>query len=204
MTPSRDQLNAFTLTFLSYAVLSGCRAPMSVSKSVMRGSPPFDSDLALGALDSAFLFAYSLGMFATGVLADRARDLAVFLGGAHVLAGLALVALGAGGAAAPAPPFAFFVACSACAGLAQSAGWPACVAVMARRFGRAHRGLVFGAWNANAPVGSVVGKLGSGPVGDEAEAPLSQASSCSRASRSRAAGRPRSPRPASRASRSAR
>ena len=39
MTPSRDQLNAFTLTFLSYAVLSGCRAPMSVSKSVMRGSP---------------------------------------------------------------------------------------------------------------------------------------------------------------------
>ena len=62
----------------------------------MRGSPPFDSDLALGALDSAFLFAYSLGMFATGVLADRARDLAVFLGGAHVLAGLALVALGAG------------------------------------------------------------------------------------------------------------
>ena len=72
MTPSRDQLNAFTLTFLSYAVLSGCRAPMSVSKSVMRGSPPFDSDLALGALDSAFLFAYSLGMFATGVLADRA------------------------------------------------------------------------------------------------------------------------------------
>ena len=79
----------------------------------MRGSPPFDSDLALGMLDSAFLFAYSFGMFATGVLADRAGDLAVFLGGAHVLAGLALVALGAGRRGGATPPFAFFVACSA-------------------------------------------------------------------------------------------
>jgi sugar phosphate permease len=76
-----QQARAFALTFLSYAVLTACRAPYAICKAPLLASgsaTPFgsgrDGALWLGLCDSAFLTAYSLGLFVSGTLADRARD----------------------------------------------------------------------------------------------------------------------------------
>ncbi|CAK8684253.1 unnamed protein product [Clavelina lepadiformis] len=44
-------------------------------------------------------------------------------------------------------------------GLFQGTGWPCVVAIMGNWFGKSERGLVFGIWSANAPVGNIFGSL---------------------------------------------
>lgn len=44
-------------------------------------------------------------------------------------------------------------------GFAQSTGWPTVVAIMGNWFSKSGRGLIFGAWSANASVGNILGAL---------------------------------------------
>jgi OPA family glycerol-3-phosphate transporter-like MFS transporter 3 len=44
-------------------------------------------------------------------------------------------------------------------GFAQSTGWPTVVAIMGNWFSKSGRGLIFGAWSANASVGNIIGAL---------------------------------------------
>lgn len=53
----------------------------------------------------------------------------------------------------------YFVIIQACAGVAQTTGWPGVVTVVGRWFGKSKRGLVFGIWNSHTSIGNILGTL---------------------------------------------
>lgn len=53
----------------------------------------------------------------------------------------------------------YFVIVQACAGIAQTTGWPGVVTLVGRWFGKTKRGLVFGIWNSHTSIGNILGTL---------------------------------------------
>lgn len=53
----------------------------------------------------------------------------------------------------------YFVLVQACAGIAQTTGWPGVVTLVGRWFGKSKRGLVFGIWNSHTSIGNILGTL---------------------------------------------
>lgn len=165
------QARVFFLTFLSYAIYSGTRQPYGITKSSLNpdrekqphepGYAPFNDEnwgsTYLGACDTVFLSAYAVALFITGPMGDRV-NLRMFLTVGMFGSGVFCVLFGLaplmGIHALP-----WFIFANLGAGVFQATGWPACVTLMARWFGKGNRGTIMGWWNAQSSVGNMLGKL---------------------------------------------
>jgi sugar phosphate permease len=129
----------FALTWVSYASYYLCRKNFAVAKAtlerVLHLSPWWQA-----AIDTAYLVAYAVGQFGSGILGDRI--------GARRLVGFGMLASAAAcvlfGASSAALVFLFLWAVN---GLAQSTGWPGNTKAMAAWFEPAERGTVMGFWS---------------------------------------------------------
>jgi len=175
------KFNVLLLTFLSYASYHLARKPTSVVKNVLHYRncstanqksdanhldenwchwAPFDgenADTLLGALDSSFLFAYAFGMYLMGPLAER-LNLRWFLSFGMISSGLFGALFGVA-YFADIHSLTYFIIIQVLAGLCQSTGWPACVAVVGNWFGKSKRGLIMGVWRSHHSVGNIFGTL---------------------------------------------
>uniref|UniRef100_A0A8C8RSS0 Glucose-6-phosphate exchanger SLC37A2 n=1 Tax=Pelusios castaneus TaxID=367368 RepID=A0A8C8RSS0_9SAUR len=168
------------LTFLFYASFHLSRKPISIVKSELHTNcsaqggarpngtnsttwcdwAPFDQDNykeLFGALDNAFLVAYAIGMFISGIFGER-LPLRYYLSGGMVLSGLFTALFG----------LAFFwnihvlwyfILVQILNGLVQTTGWPSVVTCVGNWFGKGKRGLIMGIWNSHTSVGNILGSL---------------------------------------------
>eukprot|EP00045_Choanoeca_perplexa_P006770 m.58585 g.58585 ORF g.58585 m.58585 type:complete len:488 (+) comp13776_c0_seq1:64-1527(+) len=175
----RYQIVVLILTFLTYMCYHMTRKPTSVVKSVLnpkvvdgdyaKGWWPFnkgeaDSDGArqdgkatLGLLDTAFLFAYAAGMFFSGTVADRS-NLRTYLCFSMMGAALMTAMFGLG-YFWKIHTLWYYIFVQVVAGIYQSTGWPAVVAVVGKWFPHGKRGLIMGIWNSHTSVGNILGAL---------------------------------------------
>lgn len=125
-----------------------------------KGWAPFDdpqtSAELFGFLDSCFLFAYAIGMFFSGYIAERVH-LRYFLCAGMLLSGFFTYLFG----------LAYyydihniwwFAFAQTMSGLFQTTGWPAVVACVGHWFGsHSSRGFIFGFWNSHTNIGNILG-----------------------------------------------
>lgn len=144
----RDRNVAWGLTWLAYATYYTGRKGFSVAKKSIHEKLGV-SEAALGAIDTAFLVAYSIGQFGSGLLGDRigARRL---IGYGMLLSAIACAAFGAASAALMFGVL-FFVN-----GLAQASGWPGTTRAMAEWTTPKNRGTVMAFWATCYQVGGIV------------------------------------------------
>ncbi|EDQ92550.1 uncharacterized protein MONBRDRAFT_17222 [Monosiga brevicollis MX1] len=175
------QLMVLLLTFLTYMSYHLTRKVTSVVKSTLNpkvdddwdninsGWYPFnkgepDADGArnegkalLGLLDTTFLFAYAVGMFFSGSVADRS-NLRIFLSGSMITIGILMGVMGLANFWEIHDLW-YFLFVQAVTGLYQATGWPSVVSVVGKWFPRGKRGLVMGIWNSHTSVGNILGAL---------------------------------------------
>lgn len=112
----------------------------------------------LGELDAIFLGAYSIGLFISGILGDRFNlRIVLFIG--TMLSSISLFFFGVVSEWLGIYSKTYYISFWIINGLAQSTGWPTIVAIMGNWFSKSGRGLIFGAWSANASVGNILGAL---------------------------------------------
>ncbi|XP_034995040.1 glucose-6-phosphate exchanger SLC37A2 isoform X2 [Zootoca vivipara] len=168
------------LTFLCYTTFHLSRKPISIVKSELhyncssRGPnphnesnsttwcdwKPFDQDNykeLFGALDNAFLVAYAIGMYISGVFGER-LPLRYYLSGGMLLSGLFTALFGLG-YYWNIHELWYFVLVQVLNGLAQTTGWPSVVTCVGNWFGKGKRGLIMGIWNSHTSVGNILGSL---------------------------------------------
>ncbi|XP_037697801.1 glucose-6-phosphate exchanger SLC37A2 isoform X1 [Choloepus didactylus] len=170
------------LTFLIYTCYHMSRKPISVVKSrlhqncseLIRPSndthsindttwcswAPFDQDNykeLLGAVDNAFLVAYAIGMFISGIFGER-LPLRYYLAAGMLLSGLFTSLFGLG-YFWNIHMLWYFVLIQICNGLVQTTGWPSVVTCVGNWFGKGKRGLIMGIWNSHTSVGNILGSL---------------------------------------------
>ncbi|NXT32079.1 G6PT3 protein, partial [Pelecanoides urinatrix] len=168
------------LTFLCYTSYHLSRKPISIVKSQLHPncsslSPnpsndsnsstacswaPFDGDNykeLFGALDNAFLVAYAIGMFISGIFGER-LPLRYYLSGGMVLSGIFTALFGLG-YFWDIHVLWYFIVVQVCNGLVQTTGWPSVVACVGNWFGKGKRGLIMGIWNSHTSVGNILGSL---------------------------------------------
>ncbi|NXQ36974.1 G6PT3 protein, partial [Alaudala cheleensis] len=180
--PSSHSYRGLTLvlTFLSYTSYHLSRKPISIVKSQLHPNcsafgpnplndsnsttwcswAPFDGDNykeLFGALDNAFLVAYAIGMFISGIFGER-LPLRYYLSGGMVLSGLFTALFGLG-YFWNIHVLWYFIVVQVCNGLVQTTGWPAVVACVGNWFGKGKRGLIMGIWNSHTSVGNILGSL---------------------------------------------
>uniref|UniRef100_A0A8C3TES0 Glucose-6-phosphate exchanger SLC37A2 n=2 Tax=Durocryptodira TaxID=1579337 RepID=A0A8C3TES0_CHESE len=180
LPPRRYRGLTLVLTFLFYASFHLSRKPISIVKSELHtncSSPeksppngtnsttwcdwaPFDQanyKELFGALDNAFLVAYAIGMFISGIFGER-LPLRYYLSGGMVLSGMFTSLFG----------LAYFweihvlwyyIVIQICNGLVQTTGWPSVVTCVGNWFGKGKRGLIMGIWNSHTSVGNILGSL---------------------------------------------
>ena len=136
-----------------------CRTPYDVwDKRHLFINPRGGAEEFMGTLDACFMFAYGVGLFVSGFVADR-NDLRLVL---SIGMGLTSVTVFVFGCVFQWTQFyskPAYVAIWLLNGFLQSAGWPSVVAVMGNWFGKGSRGLVMGVWSACASVGNIIGAL---------------------------------------------
>ncbi|XP_005378512.1 PREDICTED: sugar phosphate exchanger 2 isoform X2 [Chinchilla lanigera] len=182
---SRDSwFRGFTLviTFLIYTCYHMSRKPLSIVKSRLHQncselinpindthSPndttwcswgPFDKDdykELLGAVDNAFLVAYAIGMFISGIFGER-LPLRYYLSAGMLLSGLFTSLFGLG-YFWDIHVLWYFVLVQIFNGLVQTTGWPSVVACVGNWFGKGKRGFIMGIWNSHTSVGNILGSL---------------------------------------------
>ncbi|NXW25405.1 G6PT3 protein, partial [Circaetus pectoralis] len=168
------------LTFLCYTSYHLSRKPISIVKSQLHPNcsalgpnphndsnsstwcswAPFDGDNykeLFGALDNAFLVAYAIGMFISGIFGER-LPLRYYLSGGMVLSGLFTALFGLG-YFWDIHVLWYFIVVQVCNGLVQTTGWPSVVACVGNWFGKGKRGLIMGIWNSRGGVGNILGSL---------------------------------------------
>ncbi|MGC4090075.1 MAG: MFS transporter [Polyangiaceae bacterium] len=144
-------LRAWGLSFVCYAAYYFGRKGFAVSKKALASEQGL-SESALGVVDSAYLTAYALSQFVSGVLGDRL--------GARRLLGFGLLgsalACAAFGSASGALGFtlAYFAN-----GAFQATGWPGTTRVMADFTTPKNRGSVMALWSTCYQVGGIVANL---------------------------------------------
>ncbi|KAH9422347.1 hypothetical protein DERP_003022 [Dermatophagoides pteronyssinus] len=170
-------------TYLAYASYHLSRRPFSIVKSVLTcnnqtdhhnndgdecGWKPFnnqnDSETLLGLLDSAFLFAYAIGMFFSGFLAERC-NLRYFLAFGMLFSGLLNYSIGLA-YYYNIHSLSYFVLLQILSGILQTTGWPAVVTCIGHWFNKSSRGVLFGIWNSHTNVGNIIGALVAGAFVD--------------------------------------
>jgi sugar phosphate permease len=145
---SREKLRrnlVWGVTWLAYASYYLGRKGFSAAKHSLKGAGLLDVQ-ALGAIDTAYLAAYSLGQFVSGVLGDRvgARRL---IGYGLLLSAALCAAFGSVSSAL------LFVVLFTLNGLAQATGWPGTTRAMAEWTTPENRGTVMGLWSTCYQVG---------------------------------------------------
>ncbi|EPY88767.1 hypothetical protein CB1_000154012 [Camelus ferus] len=152
---------------------SGIIEPVNESHSLNDSTwcnwAPFDQSNykeLLGAVDNAFLVAYAIGMFISGIFGER-LPLRYYLSAGMLLSGLFTSLFGLG----------YFwnihvlwyfvliqvsLIHSICNGLVQTTGWPSVVTCVGNWFGKGKRGLIMGIWNSHTSVGNILGSLVAG------------------------------------------
>ncbi|XP_060106572.1 glucose-6-phosphate exchanger SLC37A2 isoform X2 [Heteronotia binoei] len=168
------------LTFLCYTSYHLSRKPISIVKSQLHyncslkgANPhndsnsttwcdwkPFDQDNykeLFGALDNAFLVAYAIGMYISGIFGER-LPLRYYLSGGMLLSGLFTALFGLG-YYWQIHYLWYFVIIQVCNGLVQTTGWPSVVTCVGNWFGKGKRGLIMGIWNSHTSVGNILGSL---------------------------------------------
>jgi OPA family glycerol-3-phosphate transporter-like MFS transporter 1/2 len=179
------KLFVFLLTYLSYLAYHASRKPISVVKTSeaflncgvhknstrnsstdtpcsswineVNGTTSSDANILLATLDTSYLFAYAIGIFFSGFIAERV-DLRIFLTVGQVMAGGLAILYGLA-YSLEIRAISFFIAVQVAQGLFQSTGWPGLVPVMGNWFGKSKRGLIMGLWNTHTSVGNIVGTL---------------------------------------------
>ncbi|XP_069470659.1 glucose-6-phosphate exchanger SLC37A2 isoform X2 [Ambystoma mexicanum] len=169
------------LTFLFYAAFHLSRKPISIVKSQLHmncsnvpGRPgnisvndttwcdwaPFENSNykeLFGALDNAFLVAYAIGMFVSGVFGER-LPLRYYLSCGMGLSGLFTALFGLG-YYWNIHSIWYYVIIQIINGLVQTTGWPSVVACMGNWYGKGRRGVIMGFWNSHTSVGNILGSL---------------------------------------------
>ncbi|XP_060054766.1 glucose-6-phosphate exchanger SLC37A1 [Erinaceus europaeus] len=177
---SRDQWYRafmFTLTFLLYASFHLSRKPLSIVKGELHrlcpvtpsqppdnhthcGWAPFDQEnyqQLLGALDYAFLCAYAVGMYLSGIIGER-LPIRLYLT-CGMLASGAFTALFGLGYFYDVHSLGFYMVAQILNGLVQTTGWPSVVTCLGNWFGKGRRGLILGLWNSHTSMGNILGSL---------------------------------------------
>uniref|UniRef100_A0A8C8BKJ3 Glucose-6-phosphate exchanger SLC37A2 n=1 Tax=Otus sunia TaxID=257818 RepID=A0A8C8BKJ3_9STRI len=180
LSPRRYRGLTLVLTFLCYTSYHLSRKPISIVKSQLHPNcsalgpnphndsnsstwcswAPFDGDNykeLFGALDNAFLVAYAIGMFISGIFGER-LPLRYYLSGGMVLSGLFTALFGLG-YFWDIHVLWYFIVMQVCNGLVQTTGWPSVVACVGNWFGKGKRGLIMGIWNSHTSVGNILGSL---------------------------------------------
>ncbi|XP_075822475.1 glucose-6-phosphate exchanger SLC37A2 isoform X1 [Microtus pennsylvanicus] len=170
------------ITFLVYVCYHMSRKPISIVKSRLHQNcsalvrpendthdpndttwcswSPFDKDdytELLGAVDNAFLVAYAIGMFISGIFGER-LPLRYYLSAGMVLSGLFTSLFGLG-YFWDIHMLWYFVLIQVCNGLVQTTGWPSVVTCVGNWFGKGKRGFIMGIWNSHTSVGNILGSL---------------------------------------------
>ncbi|XP_033641154.1 glucose-6-phosphate exchanger SLC37A2-like isoform X1 [Asterias rubens] len=182
------------LTFFTYMTYHLSRRPISIAKGVWFRNcsvpindlmfpilniseagneywcdwAPFDTQDAkvlLGWLDTSYLFAYAVGMFISGHIAER-MSLRYFLTGGMILSGIFTAAVGLA-EFFNIHSYAYFISMMILGGFFQATGWPAVVAVVANWYGKGKRGSIMGIWNVHTSLGNILGALVAGALIDE-------------------------------------
>lgn len=175
--------SVFILTYAGYTCYHLSRKPISVVKNVLNqncshGDPPPDliindsnkdnwcdwapfgdknSATLLGALDSAYLFAYAASMFLSGFVAERV-NLRYFLALGMITSGIFTYLFGLAKSYGIHYMW-YFTLIQILSGVVQSTGWPGVVTVIGNWFGRTKRGIIFGLWNSHTSMGNILGSL---------------------------------------------
>uniref|UniRef100_A0A663LTC5 Glucose-6-phosphate exchanger SLC37A2 n=1 Tax=Athene cunicularia TaxID=194338 RepID=A0A663LTC5_ATHCN len=181
LSPCRYRGLTLVLTFLCYTSYHLSRKPISIVKSQLHPNcsalgpnPRNDSNSStwwkirrepngdnykelFGALDNAFLVAYAIGMFISGIFGER-LPLRYYLSGGMVLSGLFTALFGLG-YFWDIHVLWYFIVMQVCNGLVQTTGWPSVVACVGNWFGKGKRGLIMGIWNSHTSVGNILGSL---------------------------------------------
>ncbi|XP_047097321.1 glucose-6-phosphate exchanger SLC37A2 isoform X5 [Schistocerca piceifrons] len=174
------KVSVLLLTYMSYMFYHMSRKPLSVVKNVFHQNcsgltpgadddanvstwcdwAPFDRDdysTLFGTLDSAFLFAYSAGMFVSGIIAERV-NLRYFLSLGMIFSGVFCYLFGLARTCNIHVMW-YFILMQVLGGIVQTTGWPGVVTVVGNWFGEGNRGLIFGIWNSHTSVGNILGSL---------------------------------------------
>uniref|UniRef100_A0A8C6YNH3 Solute carrier family 37 member 2 n=1 Tax=Nothoprocta perdicaria TaxID=30464 RepID=A0A8C6YNH3_NOTPE len=134
------------------------RGPKGAGGTGTSPSPDGDNYKELfGALDNAFLVAYAVGMFVSGIFGER-LPLRYYLSSGMLLSGLFTALFGLG-YFWNIHVLWYFIIIQICNGLVQTTGWPAVVACVGNWFGKGKRGLIMGIWNSHTSVGNILGSL---------------------------------------------
>lgn len=175
--------SVFILTYAGYTCYHLSRKPISVVKNVLNqncshGIPPPDliiddsnkdnwcdwapfgdknSATLLGALDSAYLFAYAASMFLSGFVAERV-NLRYFLALGMITSGIFTYLFGLAKSYGIHYMW-YFTLIQILGGVVQSTGWPGVVTVVGNWFGKTKRGIIFGLWNSHTSMGNILGSL---------------------------------------------
>ncbi len=174
-------VTVFILTFLGYALFHGCRKAFSNVKDSMRqeftpmnSTCPVrpeniwekrhffankdDANVFLGEMDTAFLLAYAIGLYISGIIGDR-FNMRIVLSFGMCMSSVVFLLFGYVSAYYQVYNKYYFGVFFMLNGLFQSTGWPTTVAIMGNWFSKSTRGSVFGFWSANASVGNIIGSL---------------------------------------------
>lgn len=166
------------VTFLSYLSYHASRKPITIVKAELHMNcssidpnhnhnssdwcdwKPFDKDNyknLFSQLDYGFLLAYAIGMFFSGMIAER-TNMRYFLFIGMQLSALFTILFGLG-YILKIHRFSFYLLSQISNGFVQSTGWPAVVALMGNWFGKSKRGLIMGVWNSHTSFGNIIGSL---------------------------------------------
>uniref|UniRef100_A0A4X2M603 Glucose-6-phosphate exchanger SLC37A2 n=1 Tax=Vombatus ursinus TaxID=29139 RepID=A0A4X2M603_VOMUR len=167
------------LTFLIYTCYHMSRKPISIVKSQLHQNcselerpdnnsnsttwcywAPFDQDnysQLLGGVDDAFLIAYAVGMFISGIFGER-LPLRYYLFAGMLLSGIFTSLFGLG-YYWNIHQLWYYVLVQIFNGLAQTTGWPSVVTCIGNWFGKGKRGFIMGIWNSHTSVGNILGSL---------------------------------------------
>uniref|UniRef100_A0A7N4NP55 Major facilitator superfamily (MFS) profile domain-containing protein n=1 Tax=Sarcophilus harrisii TaxID=9305 RepID=A0A7N4NP55_SARHA len=167
------------LTFLIYTCYHLSRKPISVVKSQLHRNctglenpnnnsnsttwcswAPFDQENykeLLGGVDDAFLIAYAVGMFISGIFGER-LSIRYYLFAGMLLSGIFTALFGLG-YYWNIHQLWYYVLVQLFNGLAQTTGWPSVVTCVGNWFGKGRRGFIMGIWNSHTSVGNILGSL---------------------------------------------
>lgn len=130
---------------LGYSLYYVCRLSLSALKAPLVHEGVL-TETQLGLVGSGLFYAYAVGKFVNGFVADRANLNRLLSIG---LAGTALINLVLGFA----PGFAAFALLWLLNGYLQSMGAPSCIVALSRWFNRTERGTYYGLWSASHNIG---------------------------------------------------
>uniref|UniRef100_A0A7N4P0U7 Glucose-6-phosphate exchanger SLC37A2 n=1 Tax=Sarcophilus harrisii TaxID=9305 RepID=A0A7N4P0U7_SARHA len=161
------------LTFLIYTCYHLSRKPISVVKSQLHRNctglenpnnnsnsttwcswAPFDQENykeLLGGVDDAFLIAYAVGMFISGIFGER-LSIRYYLFAGMLLSGILLLIC------AIIHVLLILLFLQLFNGLAQTTGWPSVVTCVGNWFGKEGK-IYHGIWNSHTSVGNILGSL---------------------------------------------